>query len=197
MPDELRSSREPASTPVVPSTSGVSVLDVLHATEEIVGRDVFERARKQLPAQLQEELASITAVTWVPNTVLTEVLREAARAAGMDTEDLAAKAIRGATARTFSTVWRALLRFTTDEALIKRAPLIYARSRNCGKLSARIVSPGVAEVLLTEYPSPTPPEIRSLGVGIQCVLEFAGRQDVQVSSERKPDGGRFVFRWRR
>ena len=59
-----------------------------------------------------------------------------------------------------------------------------------------MLSPGVAEGMLSEYPSFTPPELRSLGVGIQCILELAGRRDVQVSCERKPDGGRYVFRWR-
>ena len=180
----------------MPSTSGVSVLDVLHAAEQIVGKQVFAQACERLPQSLRDEMSTITAVSWVPNTLLIEVMRAVARESQRDTEDLVAAAIRGATTRTFTTVWRTLLRFTTDEALLKRAPLMYARSRNCGKLSARMLSPGVAEVTVTEYPNLTPPELRSLGVGIQCILELAGRRDVQVSCERKPDGGRYVFRWR-
>ena len=161
-----------------------------------MGQEVFARAREQLPQQVRDELAAITTVSWVPNTIVIQVMREVASAAGRETEALVADAIRRATARTFTTVWRMLLHFTSDEALIKRAPIIYARSRNCGKLSARMVSPGVAEVLLTEYPNLTPPELRSLGVGIQCILEFAGRRDVQVSCEGRNDGGRYTFRWR-
>ncbi|HKP63902.1 MAG TPA: hypothetical protein VJV78_44515 [Polyangiales bacterium] len=180
----------------MPSTSGVSVLDVLRATQEIVGEQVFAQARECLPQSVRDEISEITAVSWVRNTLLIEVMREVARITERDTEELVAEAIRRATTRTFTTVWRTLLRFTTDEALIKRAPVIYARSRNCGKLSARMLSPGVAEVMLTDYPNLTPPELRSLGVGIQCILELAGRRHVQVSCERRPDGGRYVFRWR-
>lgn len=193
-----QSSRAPApgSSPVVPCTSGVSVIDVFRAAEKIVGRDVYARACEQLPREVRDELAGVTTVSWVPNTVVIQVLKAVAGAAGRDTEALTAEAIRAATARTFTTVWRTLLRFTTDEALIKRAPIIYARSRNCGKLSARMLSPGVSEVILSDYPNLTAPELRSLGVGIQCILEFAGRREVQVTCELRSDGGRYVFRWR-
>lgn len=196
VPSQFSRAPEARSSPVVPCTSGVSALDVFRAAEDIVGKQVFARACEQLPQGIRDELAGVTTVSWVPNTVVVQVLRAAASAAGRDTGALTAEAIRGATGRTFTTVWRTFLRFTSDEALIKRAPLIYARSRNCGKLSARIVAPGVAEVPLTEYPNLTPPELRLLGVGIQCILEFAGRRDVHVSCELKPDGGRFTFRWR-
>lgn len=185
-----------SSRSVVPSVAGIAVLDLLRALEEIVSAEAFLRAREALPPAVREDLDAVSAVTWVPNDTLNRVIDELARAASLEPEAMLDQAIRSATQRTFRTVWRMFLRVTSDEALIKRAPLVYGRSRNVGQLSARIGTPGVAEVLLTEWPDITDRALRTIGVGIQSVLEIAGRRDVRMSFARTPNGGRYELRWR-
>jgi len=185
-----------SSRSVVPSVAGIAVLDLMRALEEIVSTEVFLRAREALPPGVREDLDAVSAVSWVPNDTLNSVIDEIARAASLDPEAMLDQAIRSASQRTFRTVWRMFLRVTSDEALIKRAPVVYGRSRNVGQLSARIDTPGVAEVLLTEWPDISDRTLRSIGVGIQSVLEIAGRRDVRMSYIRTPSGGRYELRWR-
>jgi hypothetical protein len=88
-----------------------------------------------------------------------------------------------------------LLRLSSDEALIKRTPMIYSRSRNVGELSARIVEPGRAELKLTEWPEITDRQMRSVGVGIESVIALTGRRSVQMRCTRTASGAVFDLRW--
>lgn len=88
------------------------------------------------------------------------------------------------------------LRVTSDEALLKRTPIIYQRSRNTGQLSARILEPGHAEVLLTDWPDVPDRHLRTIGVSIGSVVELAGRKDVRMTTQRTPEGGRYQIWWR-
>jgi hypothetical protein len=180
----------------VPSTSGIAVMDLLHALAEMVGHENIELAKARLSPAQREEIAALTAVSWLPNTTLGVFVDELARCAGRDAEEMIDQAVRGAVDRTFKTVWRMFLRVTSDEALIKRTPIIYQRSRNTGQLSARILEPGHAEVLLTHWPDISDRHLRTIGVSIASVVELAGRRDVRMTAQRTPDGGRYQLRWR-
>jgi hypothetical protein len=180
----------------VPSTSGIAVLDLLHVLARMVGDENIERAKARLSPAQREELDAVTAVSWLPNTTLSVFLDELARCAQRDAEEMIDQAVREAVDRTFKTVWRMFLRVTSDEALLKRTPLIYQRSRNTGQLSARIREPGHAEVLLTDWPDVTDRHLRTIGVSIASVVELAGRRDVRMTAQRTPEGGRYQLRWR-
>jgi hypothetical protein len=180
----------------VPSLSGVAAIDCIAALEELVGPSAIAAAKSQLAEEMRFELDSMSAVSWVPLETFNEFVDAIGRAAGVEPDPLLDKSIRLATQRTFRTVWRMLLRVTTDDALIKRAPLIYSRSRNFGQLTARMAEPGRAEVLLTGAADANDRTLRTVGVGIQCVAEIAGRRDVRMSFARTSDGGRYDIRWR-
>ena len=180
----------------VPCTSGIAVLDVLHALATIVGSETVERAKAQLPLSLQAELETVTAVTWLPNTTLGALVDEVASCAGREPEALIDQAVRTAVDRTFKSVWRMFLRVTSDDALIKRTPMIYQRSRNTGQLNARVIEPGHAELLLTDWPSVSERHLRTIGVSIQRIVELAGRHDVRLTIQRTAEGGRYQLRWR-
>jgi hypothetical protein len=132
----------------------------------------------------------------LPNTTLALFVDELARCAQRDAEEMIDEAVRRAVDRTFKTVWRMFLRITSDEALIKRTPLIYQRSRNVGQLHARILEPGNGEVLLTDWPDVSERHLRTIGVSIASVMELAGRRDVRMTSHRTPEGARYQLRWR-
>jgi hypothetical protein len=181
---------------VVPSVSGIAALDLLKAFEEIVGLEAVERAHAAMPAELLTELDSITALSWVANNTLTSVIDQIALSAGREVEALLDQAIRRSTERTFKTVWRMFLRLTSDEALIKRTPMIYSRSRNTGQLSARIVSPGCAELMLNGWPDVSDRHLRGIGISIETVVGLSGRHEVRMSFVRTAGGGRYELRWR-
>ena len=179
-----------------PCTSGIAVLDVLHVLGEMLGSETIERAKARLPVDLRTEIEALTAVSWLPNTTFGTLIDEVASCAGRDPEALIDQAVRAAVDRTFKSVWRMFLRVTSDEALIKRTPMIYQGSRNTGQLNARMVEPGYAELLLTDWPDVSERHLRTIGVSIQRVVELAGRRDVRMTVQRASQGGRYELRWR-
>ena len=181
--------------PITPCISGIATLDVLQALEDLVGADACAAARRTLAAELRDELAAITALSWVKTTTLSDVIDAIAKHAGREPEALLDEAVRRAVDRTFKTVWRTFLRFTSDEAMVKRTPMIYARSRNVGQLNARMVEPGHAELLLTDWPDVSERQMRSIGVGIERVVHLAGRRDVHMDCARTAEGARYELRW--
>jgi hypothetical protein len=181
---------------VVPSISGISALDCFAVMEQLVGSAAFARGRQRLSTEVQRELDSISAVSWVSNSAVNQLMDEVARAAERDPEELIDQTVRISAERMFKTVWRVLLRMTSDEALIKRTPMFYARSRNTGQVASRIIAPGRAELLLTAWPDVSDRTLRTIGVGIQCVVELAGRQQVRMTYTRTAEGGRYEIRWK-
>jgi hypothetical protein len=181
---------------VVPSASGMSVLDLRAALEEIVGKDVVRGALETLPSETRGEFVEITSLSWVPLATVTRVVDTVAKAAKMSPERLIDDAVRRAVERTFKTVWRVMLRFTTDAALIARTPVVYSMSRNVGKLTARIVAPGKSEITLSEWPGVSGRHVRTLGISMVTVVTLAGRKEVTVTSTPTPDGAVFLMTWR-
>jgi hypothetical protein len=181
---------------VVPSASGISIIDLRASLEDIVGKEVVTGALAGLPAETRSAFVEITALSWVPLATVTRVVDAVAAAAKMNPERLIDDAVRRAVERTFKTVWRVMLRFTTDAALIARTPVVYSLSRNVGKLTARMVAPGKAEVTLNDWPGVSARHVRTLGISIVTVVTLAGRKDATVTSTAAPDGAVFRLSWR-
>jgi hypothetical protein len=182
-------------TPEIPSVSGMATIDMLHTLEELVGTAVYAQALAQLPEPLQAELAALTAVSWLPLSALGIVLDEVAKVSEREVEAMVDETVRRSIDRTFKTVWRILLRVTSVEAMIKRTPVIYAKSRNVGQLEARVLEPGHAEVTLSGWSDVSERQLRVLAISIQRVVELSGRRDVRMTHVRTPQGGRYQLRW--
>ncbi len=180
----------------VPSVSGMATRDLLQTLEELVGSEHYARAFAQLPTELRSELDALTAVSWLPLTSLSVVLDEVAKASGREVEAMVDETVRRSIDRTFRTVWRMLLRVTSVEAMLKRTPVIYARSRNIGQLEARLVEPSHAELILSGWSDVSERQMRVLAVSIQRVVELSARHDVQISYVRTPQGACYQLRWR-
>jgi hypothetical protein len=182
--------------PLIPSIAGVGALHLFQALEEIVGSEAYQAAFERLPAAVRRELGAISAVSWAPISLTEQVVEEIARNAGLEVEALFDQAVRRAAEHTLKTVWRMFLRITSDDALIKRAGLLYSRSRNVGQLHARMVAPGHAEFLLTDWPNVPERELRLIGINIDGALTLAGRHDVRLRVARTADGSRYELHWR-
>jgi hypothetical protein len=180
---------------VVPSLSGISVRDTFLMIEQIVGADLFHQAMGRLPDDARAQFEQALAVSWIPMTLVGSVVDEIAALAERDPELLLDEAVRRAVHHTFKTAWRMLLRITTDEALVARTPIIYAKARNVGHLEATVKCPGRAELTLTQWPMVSDRHIRTIGVSIQTVLEIAGRKNVRIRSQRTVHGAYYVLTW--
>jgi len=162
---------------------------------EEVGDAVVDRAREALAPEHQQVLETAVPAAWIPAAILDTFYREIAQQAGRDLEEFYRDVVKRGISQTLRSVWRALLRLTSDRALISRTPIIYSRGHSIGKIEPRITGPGQAEVLLTGWPDM--PDLRRLGVaaGVEAVMEVAGRKNVKVTYEGTADGAVYRVRW--
>jgi hypothetical protein len=162
--------------------SAASVIqNQLHLLEEIAGSERFEQALSHLPDDYREELAALTSVGWCRLAAANTLIRSVAFELGRDPVELADTITQRSLIRNFRTVWRVMLRFTTDEALMQRTSLIYEKTSDQGKLRATLPRPGRADLEFECWPNVDPIDLSGLAVGIRTVLEIAGRKHVKVS----------------
>jgi hypothetical protein len=93
------------------------------------------------------------------------------------------------------TVWRLLLRVSSDRALVSRAPVLFAKAYNRGRLEAHFPRPGAGEIHLSEWPNPPEWPLRATRIGIETVLRLAGRRSIQMRVARVDGGALFSARW--
>lgn len=100
------------------------------------------------------------------------------------------------TERTLSTVWRVLLRFTSDEAILDRTPMMWERTRNVGRLELVSLEPGCSVLEVKGWPGMPQRHARILAINIETVLRCAGREEVRCHWKRTADGAVYQTRWR-
>lgn len=160
-----------------------------------VGDAAVDRARQALTTREREVLDSVVPAAWIPVSTIDKFYREIAREAGRDLESFYVSVVKRGISQTLRSVWKALLRMTTDRALLSRTPVIYGRGHSVGKIVSTITAPGRGTVVLTGWPNM--PHLRRLGVaaGVEAVLETAGRKNVSVEFEGTSDGAIYQARW--
>lgn len=178
-----------------PCASGVNVIAMREAMEELVGASVVAAAIERLPAEVRREYLEATPLSWVRMTTSWQVVDAVAAEAGRDPERLYDEAARRGIERSFKTVWRVLLRFTSDQALVARTAVIFNKSRNVGDMTSRIVGPGRAESTITGWPGMKDRHIRGITISMEAVLTLAGRRGVRVTATPTRDGASFQARW--
>lgn len=181
---------------VIPSAAGTTVQALRAALEELVGVDVLTAALATLQPQVREDFEPVTPMTWVPVDAIHSAVARVAEHAGRPFDELMDEAVQRAGEKTLRTAWRMLLRVTSDRALTSRAPILYAKWRNIGRLSTKGVTPGKIELVLTEWPGMSARSIRSLGITIETVLRLAGRHQIKVDWQAMPDGAKYSVVWR-
>ena len=180
----------------VPSVSGTLVTGLFDAAREKLGRAVVDGALASLPAAARAAIATALPGAWVPLVDAELALGRLADAVGRDVAALHEELARANVERTLRTVWRLLLRFTSDEALVSRTPVIFSKAYNRGRLVPRIPQPGRGEIELVDWPRTPDWPFRGTKVGIEMVLTLAGRQEVRVEGKKTATGAAFVASWR-
>lgn len=183
------------SEPPVPAVAGSIIEQHLTGLEQEVGTAVLTAAVEALTPEVREELLTVSSVGWASVTAVEALYGEVAHRAGRTASSLHRAVGAAGTEQRLRTIWRVFLRFTSDEALVARAPLFYAKSFNTGALSAEVVSPGRAHITLTDWPDTPEFAVRGVAIGVKGVLEAAGRKRVKIDVERQEDGARFTTTW--
>jgi len=175
--------------------SGAVVRDQHKVMEETFGAAVVARAVEGLEPDTRREYEAVLPVSWCSVDTANAVIRAVARELGRTPSDLQRQVARLGVERTLSTVWRLLLRVTSDDALVRRTPVIYGKTYDRGEFTSRIVAPGRAELTLAGWPAMPELDMESLGVAVETVLELAGRRAVRVTWERRSSGAFYVATW--
>jgi hypothetical protein len=176
---------------------GAIVLNNLVGFEDVVGREVVARATASLPPAFLAEARAIVPVAWVRAEVVDALFSAIAHEAGRTPEDLFPIAIERGVHRTLHTVWRALMHLSTDAAIVKRTPSLFARSYSRGRLTSRFTGDGTAEVDLFDWPDVSRFRLIAISSGIRAVLRVAGRKNVEVTVVRTSEGAHFRAKWSR
>ncbi len=180
---------------VIPSSGGTTVLALRGALSDLVGESVFHAALATLRPDIREQFEQVTPLTWVPVEVIHTAVARIAEHAERRFDELLDAAAERAAEKTLRTAWRMLLRVTADRALVRRAPVLYSKWRNIGRLEVRGASDGRVELMLVEWPGMDDRSIRTLGVTIGTVMRLAGRKQVRVQSVGTPDGAKYNVVW--
>jgi len=178
-----------------PTISGALITQHRAILVEIVGEPVLARALASLSPADRETLVSATSVSFIPIRVADALYRAIGRESGRDYVAIHEQVSRMAVDRALKTIWRLLLRFTSDEALVARTPVIFTKAFPQGVLVPRIVAPGRAEIRVVEWPSMPEYAVRGTRVAIESVLRLAGRSNVKITVEPSPDGCIYHTSW--
>lgn len=180
-----------------PRVSGAVMLDQLRVMEDLLGREPIDAALADLPSEGRSQLEEARPLTWLDSKLCNQFIAEVGRRAGREPEELYVEVVRTGVERTLSTLWRIILRFTSDSALVKRTPLLYSKTYDVGEMVSRIDTPGRADVELRGWPTPRVPRLDVIGLacGIETVLRCAGRHDATVTWDTRPHGAIFVATW--
>jgi hypothetical protein len=149
-----------------------------------------------LPEGFRREMQGVIAGAWVPVRAYDAFYRAFAQRVGVDVAELHTDISRQSVERTFRTIWRLLLRFTADQALISRTPVLYSRAYSRGTLKAAFPAPGTAEIELEGWPDAPDIVLRGTRIAVETVLRLSGRNAVKIAVERAPDGAKMHATWK-
>lgn len=175
--------------------TGTMVEQHLRYLRNAHGSDVVDAALGHIPEAISRELITALPVSWVRISSLERFYEALATELGRTVEEVHSSTVDHCTRATYGTLWRALLRITTDSAILRRAPVLYRKTYDTGELVARIDQPGHAVCEIRQWPGVPVLALRGLRIGIANVLIVAGRKNVRTESATTPDGARFEVLW--
>jgi hypothetical protein len=179
-----------------PCVNAANVVLTRRAHEQLVGTELVTSALASLPRETVEAYTRSTIVGWVPVNVIDDVTIAICRATTAWTpERLQAESSRHSVEALLRGLWKVMLRFTSDDALIARTPLLYSRTFDTGRLESSFPRPGHADVVQSGWPTISDLQVIGLSAGIETVLRCADRAHPRVTSKRTPTGVTFVATW--
>lgn len=177
-----------------PCIGGTAVVDQRRALQAMLGETGYANVLADVPEAHRTSYEHALATSWVPVDAVNAVIEAAATRAQRPLLDFHRDLVVASTTSTFRTVWRVLLRMTTDGAIVKRAPMIWRKMFNVGAVTAR-AAPGHGHITMTGWREI--PEMHILGfeVGSCTIMELAGRRNVHSRRLRTRDGAVVHLYW--
>lgn len=179
-----------------PLLSGGILINQIKVCVDRFGQPLVDDALTRLTAAEREQLRTMLSVSWVSTELAEAVINHVADRIGRNRDELFKDVVTTTVERQFKTVWRAILHFTTDSALVSRTPMIYSKTYNAGSMTSDISTPGTARVRVTGWPNNNGRQMLGLSYGIGTVLRVAGRKQVDVTHSVRPGGADFVATWK-
>ena len=167
-----------------PRVFGGLLLEQSRVMQRMLGAERFEQGLSLMPPECRAELEGLTMLSWCSHATVLAVSRAMAEVAGMPPEQFVDQVVRESLAKTFRGIWRVLLTFNSDEALVKRTSLIYSKTCDRGWMKAALVRPGLATVRMGGWPEIDTLDAVAFAAGIETVMRLAGRSHVRVDWHR-------------
>ena len=177
--------------------SGAMVRGHIEALRVRIGSSAYDEIFAQLSLEDREELMLVTPLSWVHIAALERLYIPIAARSDTTVESLHTEIASKVVGRAVTTIWKALLRFTSDQGLVTRAPLVFKRAYRQGKLEVMKAEPGHAILHVSSWPGMSEFAIRGFRVGIESTLRAAGRRDPKGTSHATPDGAVLELAWAR
>ncbi len=195
--DIYGAARSPYHRPVTDEAtmSGALVMEHRRMLTELCTPDGFAAVLAELRPDEREAYLSVDPLVWFPVSTAERVFVIAGRRLGRDPAELHEAISRQGVERTLTRLWRFVLRFVPDDALISRSERLYARAFQKGKLDARMVRPGYVEIQVDGWPDMPEFSIRGFRIAIETVLRLAGREEVRLTVHRASGGPRIIATW--
>ncbi|MBX3248515.1 MAG: hypothetical protein KF901_15165 [Myxococcales bacterium] len=179
----------------VPRANGALIAKERELLERLVGVATVRAALQRVSPEVRASYEGITPMTRIPTADVEAVYYAVAEEAGRDPLVLHREIVRNAVEAALKSIWRLLLKFTSDDAIIRRTPLFFSRGLSRGELSAQLVGPGHAEIRLVGWADVSVMQINGISAAVEAVLLCAGRRQVEVEGTRTLDGARFDAYW--
>jgi hypothetical protein len=181
--------------PVYVQAAGAEVMCFREALEALEGEAAVRRALEGFSAETRAQLDELTPMSRVPVRLFTDLADAVARGAHKSSDAVLERAAHRGAERNLRSFFGAFLVFNTDEALLTRAPIIYARLRDTGHLTGRQVADRDAELRLTGWPDMDRRQIVLLAIFFETLLTLAGRLGPLCRWEATDDGALFRLTW--
>lgn len=168
--------------------SGALVVDQRRTLHTLLGDAGYQNVLGSIPPEMRAPYEEASGLSWVDTEVVDAVITAGARYVGKPLLEFHTDLTHRNLQRTLNGLWRVLLKFTSDQALIQRAPVFYRKSYDTGVLEGSIPEPGHAVTTLRAYPNISDIQLNGVRVGTEAVLAAAGRQGVRGKHRRTADG---------
>jgi hypothetical protein len=175
--------------------SGAMVRSHLEALQRRVGHQRWEEVVAALPRGEREELLLVTPLSWVRIATVESTYGQIAPPLGKTVAELHTEVATEVVGRAVTTLWRALLRLTTDEILIARSPVIFKKAYRQGRMEVARAEKGAADLRVSDWPRMSDFALRGLRVGIESTLRASGRRDPRGVAHRSADGAILRLEW--
>ena len=151
----------------------------------------YERALARVSAAEREDYESAGILSWCTQASARAVTLAVAAELGQDPLQLAGEVVAESVREALRGPWAILIgRMIDDRAIVMRAPMLFEKAFDQGKLEASLLGPGQARLRLSGWPAAEPVDIVSVARGAEALLQAIGRR-ASVTHQLRDDAIEF------